>query len=86
MVIKHEMDCSVSVLARLLPGRPENRGSIYSSAATFLSHTQNKLCHPSSALPKWNPGLTFWEQSARSADVKECTALYRHYVECYVGL
>lgn len=36
MDIKHEMDSSVSVLARLLPGRPENRGSIYNRAALFF--------------------------------------------------
>jgi hypothetical protein len=41
-------------------------GSIFSRAATFLRHTQNKVCHPSGALPKWNPRLTFWEQSARN--------------------
>lgn len=49
MDIKHELDCSVSVLARLLPGRPENRDSNCRRAATFLRH-------PSSALPKWNRG------------------------------
>lgn len=43
MDIKHEMGCSVSVLARLLPGLPANRGYIFSKAATFLCHTQNKL-------------------------------------------
>jgi hypothetical protein len=41
-------------------------GSIFSRAATFLRHTQNKVCRPSGALPKWSPRLTFWEQTARN--------------------
>ena len=74
MDIKHEMGCSFSETAGLPSGRLENRGSTFNTAANFLRHTQNKLCHQSSALPKWNPGLIFWEQSARS--VKLSVYLY----------